>query len=179
MEERDEVLEYMINKEWEKESKIERKYYLLEIAQNSKNSEELSNKIGGMLIFNQITEQLLKEAIICSIAYIKAEIWPTSVQFDLQISKATFGKLIEYFKQFAIKKYNREILMKYLEKLNHGRNEVVHNLFDIEDTEVLKEKLNKYDELSEEVIVLLIEYYNAICDDLYDLDNRVNFESLK
>ena len=178
MEEKDEVLEYMVNREWEKESKIESKHFLLNIAKESRNSEELSTKIGGMLIFNQITEQLLKEIIICSIGYLKAEIWPASIEFNLQISKASFGKLLEYFKQFVIKEYNKDILIKHLEELNKSRNEMVHRLFDIEDMNELKNKLDDFGNMSLEVIELLVEYYNAICDNLYELDDRVNFESL-
>ncbi len=178
MEENDEVIEYMINREWEKESKIERKRFLFNIAKESKDSEEISQKIGGMLIFNQIAEQLLKEVIICSIGYLKAEIWPTSIEFNLQLTKCTFGKLIEYFKQLTIKEYNREILIECLEKLNKNRNDMVHKLFDIENIDVLKKKLNEYDELSEETIELLLEYYNAICERLIELDGRVDFKSL-
>ena len=141
MEEKDEVLEYMINKMWLNESKLERKYYLFEIAKESKNSEELSTRIGGVLIFNQITEQLLKEVIMCSIAYVKAEIWPTDIELKIKIQRATFGKLIDYFKQFTIKKYNREVLIESLMRLNKNRNEIVHKLFDIENSEILKNYL--------------------------------------
>lgn len=178
MEEKDEVLEYMANKEWQKESKIEGKNNLFRMAKESKKSEKLSNKIGGMLIYNQIIEQLLKEIIVCSIAYIKAEIWPTSVKLDVCVSKLTFGKLIEYFKKFVIKKYNREILIKYLEQLNNCRNEIVHKLFDFNEINQINLKLDEYGDLSDEVINLLLEYYNVISEELNDLDKRVNFESL-
>lgn len=178
MDEKDEVLEFMINREWCKESKIEGKLYLLKRAQESKEANQLSTRIGGMLIYNQIVEQLLKEIIICSIGYIKAEIWPSSVQMDINISKLTFGKLIEYFKKFVIKKYNREILIKYLEELNRQRNEIVHKLFDFEEVMQIETKLIEYGEMSDEVIGLLLEYYNSISEELFDLEKRVNFESL-
>lgn len=178
MQEKDEVLEYMINREWEKESKLTRKKYLLELAKESKDSSSISSKIGGMLIFNQITEQLLKEVIVSSIAYVKAEIWPTDVEFSISISKATFGKLIEFFKQFAIKQNNSEELVKFLEKLNVSRNEIVHKLFDIDEVALLGKKLDKYGELAESVIVLLMKYYSGICEYFYDLDRRVDFEDL-
>ena len=178
MEEKDEVLEYMINKEWTKESKIEGKIHLFKMAQESIKSEKLQDKIGGVLILNQVIEQLLREIIIASLSYVRAEIWPTEVELNIQTSKATFGKLIEYFKRFAIKKYNREILIKDLEKLNMNRNKLVHNLFDIKDESNLKEELKKYEEISDEVIELLIEYYNAISDGFFELTDRVDFESL-
>lgn len=176
MEEKDEVLEYMINKEWTKKSKIEGKWYLFKLAQKSIKSENLENKIGGVLILNQVIEQLLREVILSSLAYVKAEIWPASIELNIQTSKATFGKLIEYFKKFAIKKHNREILIKDLEELNVNRNKLVHNLFDIKDEKNLEIELSRYDEISEEIIGLLVEYYNAISDELFDLDKRVDFK---
>jgi hypothetical protein len=93
--------------------------------------------------------------------YVRAEIWPTNIELNIQTSKATFGKLIEYFKKFVIKKYNRDILIEDLEELNINRNKLVHNLFDIKDESNLKKELEKYEEISEEVIQLLIEYYNG------------------
>lgn len=97
---------------------------------------------------------------------------------DINISKLTFGKLIEYFKKFVIKKYNREILIKYLEELNRQRNEIVHKLFDFEEVMQIETKLIEYGEMSDEVIGLLLEYYNSISEELFDLEKRVNFESL-
>lgn len=178
MEEKDEVLEYMTNKEWTKESKIERKKSLVRMAKSNMKSKKLENKIGGVLILNQIIEQLLREVIISSIAYIKAEIWPSEVELTIQTSKATLGKLIELFKKFVIKEYNREVLIKLLERLLIYRNKLVHNLFDIKDVKSICKELMEYDKLSESVIELLIEYYNAISEQLFELDQRVNFNSL-
>lgn len=176
MEEKDEVLEYMKNKEWTKENKIESKKYLVRMAQSNMKSKKLENKIGGVLILNQIIEQLLKEVIISSIAYIKAEIWPSEVELSIQISKATLGKLIDFFKKFAIKKCNREVLINLLEKLLIYRNKLVHNLFDLKDEKNICEELIEYDNLSESIIELLIEYYNEISEQLFELDKRVNFD---
>lgn len=178
MKEKDEVLEYMKNKEWTKESKIESKMNLVRMAQSNMKSNKLENKIGGVLILNQIIEQLLREVIISSIAYIKAEIWPSEVELTIQTSKATLGKLIDFFKKFAIKKYNREVLIDLLEKLLIYRNKLVHNLFDLKDEKSICKELIEYDNLSESVIELLIEYYNAISEQLLELDKRVNFDFL-
>ncbi|MDF2866214.1 MAG: hypothetical protein K0R72_1032 [Clostridia bacterium] len=174
----DTVLEYMINKEWEKDYKAKRKIYLINLAEKSKREKDISNKIGSMLIYNQVIEQILKEVIICSVGYIKAEIWPSSIQLDINLDRATFGVLIEYFKQYAVKEYNRDIILEYLQKLNIERNKVVHKLFDIEDIRKLSKQLNEYGDLAYELIILLNEYYDQICWRLYDLNDRVDFESL-
>ena len=174
----DEVLNFMIKREWEDDSKEERKLYLHRLAQDGMRQKEITDKIGSMLIYNQIIEQLLKEVLVASVAYIKAEIWPSSVLFDLDLDKATFGKQIEFFRRFAIKEYNREIILDYLNRMKKQRNEVVHKLFSIDDLDLLGEQLIAFGDLATETMMLLLEYYNQICWRLYDLYERVDFSEL-
>ena len=171
----DEVIKFMINRDWEKDYKQERKIYLLNIAKECENSEKIADTIGGILIYNQLVEQFLKETIICSISYIKAEIWPSSVQMNLDFDKATFGVLIEYFKQFAVKEYNRDVILKYLKDIKKTRNDTVHRLFEIKDIKNLKNELNDYYGKSFELVMLLNEYYNEICWKLDDLSERIDW----
>jgi hypothetical protein len=96
---------------------------------------------------------------------------------EINLDKSTFGKLIEYFNQYAVKEYNRDIIEKYLKMLNEDRNKVVHKLFDIKNIDKLEKDLDNYSELAYEVIILLNEYYDQICWRLYDLDERVDFSS--
>ena len=167
----DEVIEFMLNKDWEKDYKKERKTYLLNIAKECEKSKKIADIIGGILIYNQ----LLKETIICSISYIKAEIWPSIVQMNLDFDKATFGNLIEYFKQFAIKEYNRDIILKYLRDIKKTRNDTVHRLFEIQDIKNLKNELKNYYGKAYELVILLNEYYDQICWKLYDLSDRIDW----
>lgn len=87
----------------------------------------------------------------------------------------TFGKLINEFKQYATIEHNREILLEYLHKYNVKRNEVVHNLFGIEDLEKLAIELDEYALLADEIVHLLVEYDNSVCEKFCDLDTRVDF----
>lgn len=105
--EMDEVLAFMVNKDWEKDEKASRKVYLHKIARESSKSDVPAQKIGGMLIYNQIIEQLLREIVIGSIAYVKAEIWPAEVQLDFKFNKMPLGNLISSFEQYATKETNR------------------------------------------------------------------------
>lgn len=175
----DEVVNYMINKEWEKDYRAERKTYLLNVAVECETSNKTSDLIGGMLIYNQLVEQFLKETIIVSIGYIKAEIWPAKVKMNLDFDKATFGVLIEYFKQFAIEEYNRDIIIKYLNDTKKTRNNMVHRLFEIEKIKDLKSELKDYYGKSYELVMLLNEYYNQITNKLYDLSIRIDFNEFK
>ena len=74
--------------------KKKEKKYLFKLAKQSKTQTEVSHKIGGMLIYNQLIEEFLKDITELSVIYIKAEIWPADVPLKLDFSKLTFGKLI-------------------------------------------------------------------------------------
>ena len=126
------ITEYMKNQDWSADRKKGRRRYLHRLAQDSRRDPDIASKIGGMLIYNQVIEELLTGIVELSINYIKAEIWPVSVSLEVDLDKATFGKVIEYFTQFATVEPNRELILSHLKKFNIKRNQVVHDLFDIE-----------------------------------------------
>lgn len=162
-------------KKWADDIKGDRKAYLFRLAMQSKTSQDVSGKIGAMLIYNQVIEQFLADIIELSINYIKTEIWPASVSLRIDFEKVTFGKMIELFKQYATIEFNRDILLSYLKKYKVKRNEVVHNLFDIEDFVELSKELDEYAELAEEIVFMLFDYDNAVCEKFCDLQQRVDF----
>ena len=172
------AVEYIANRRWAEDQKSERKRYLHRLAQESKRDPDISSKIGGMLIYNQVIEESLADIVQMSIFYIKAEIWPVSVSLDIDLEKATFGKMIEYFKQFATVESNREQILSYLKKFNIKRNQVVHDLFDIRDLDKLAEELNDYAELADSIIQLLSEYDRQVCDNFCQLEKRTDFRKL-
>lgn len=171
----DTIVKYMIERKWADDEKTDRKVFLWKLAQKSKEEKDVSHKIGGMLIYNQLIEEFLKDITELSVNYIKAEIWPADVCLKLDFSKMTFGKLINEFKQYATIEHNREILLEYLHKYNVKRNEVVHHLFGIEDLEKLAIELDEYALLADEIVHLLVEYDNSVCEKFCDLDTRVDF----
>ena len=171
----DTIVKYMIERKWADDEKTDRKVFLWKLAQKSKEEKDVSHKIGGMLIYNRLIEEFLKDITELSVNYIKAEIWPADVCLKLDFSKMTFGKLINEFKQYATIEHNREILLEYLHKYNVKRNEVVHNLFGIEDLEKLAIELDEYALLADEIVHLLVEYDNSVCEKFCDLDTRVDF----
>lgn len=164
------VVEYMTNREWADDLKGERKNSLFHLALESQKKQDVSSKIGAMLIFNQVIEQFLEDIIELSIYYIKAKIWPASVSLKIDFEKVTFGKMIDLFKQYATIEYNRDIILKYLKQFSNKRNKVVHHLFEIEDLNVLSEELDEYALLAEEIVCLLIEYDGQICERFCDLE---------
>ena len=116
----------------------------MKLANDSANNKDIASKKGSMLIYNQLLEEYFKDIVEYSAYYKKAEIWPAEVNLSFDFSKTTFGSLIGSFKRFAMKEYNRDIIINYLIKYNEKRNQVVHHLFDIEDLSALAIELNEY-----------------------------------
>lgn len=173
------ILDYVANRMWAEDQKSERKRYLYRLAQQSKEDSDIASKIGGMLIYNQVIEQFLLDIVEMSIYYIKAEIWPVSVSLEIELDKATFGKMIEYFKQFATVEPNRELILSHLKKFNIKRNEVVHDLFDIQDLNKLVSELNDYASLADEIIGLLAEYDSQVCENFCLLEKQTDFSRFR
>ena len=175
----DSIVTYMINRGWLVDQKTERKRYLHKLARQSKFDKDIASKIGGMLIYNQFIEQHLTDIVDMSIHFIKAETWPVAVSLDVELDKSTFGKIIEYFKQFATFEPNRELILTYLKKFNIKRNQVVHDLFDVQDLQNLAQELDDYAELADEIIDLLTAYDKQVCDNFVQLEKRVNFRKYR
>ena len=98
-----------------------------------------------------------------------------SVSLEVELDKATFGKLIEYFKQFATVESNREVILSFLKKFNIKRNEVVHDLFDIRDLDRLALELQEYAELADKIVRLLADYDRQVYENFCELEKRVDF----
>ncbi len=174
----DPVAEYMLQRKWSVDQKSARKRYLCSLARQSKQDKDLSSKIGGMLIYNQVIEQLLSDIVEMSIYYIKAQIWPVSVSLDIELDSSTFGKVIEYFKQFATVEPRRDEILAMLRKFNIKRNHVVHDLFDIQDLKKLSRELDGYAELADEIIRMLDDYSDQVCENFCQLEKRRDFRRL-
>lgn len=172
----DEIVEYMVKEAWKTDLKRKRKLELWNLAKESQQDVDVSHKIGGLLIYNQLIDEFLKDLVEYSIYYIKAEIWPASFALKIDFEKKTFGQNIKCFEQYATVEPNRELLIKYLKRFNKKRNQVVHNLFVIEDMQKLKEEIHEHFYLADEIIQLLVEYDNNVCEEFVDLCNRVDFE---
>lgn len=169
------ITEFMAKRKWDRENKVHRMRYLHTLARESKNSQDISAKIGGMLIYNQVIEQFLSDIVEMSIYYIKAQIWPVEVELDVDLDKSTFGKVIEYFKQYATVEPNRDRILSYLKKFNTKRNQVVHDLFDIENLSNLAKEMDDYVDLADEILRMLMEYETQVRANFCQLNDKMNF----
>lgn len=168
--------QYIKQRKWALDQNTDRKMYLFRVAKKSTENQDFAAKIGGILIYNQVIEQFLADIIEMSIYYIKVSVLPDSVSLDVEPDKATFGKMIEYFRQFAIVEPNREKILADLKKFNTKRNQVVHDLFDVEDLGKLYHELADYAELADEIIILLDAYDNQVCRKFCQLEKKLDLQ---
>ena len=172
----EDIIRYLTERKWSVDSKLSRRRYLTRLARESRRDPDIAGKIGGMLIWNQVIEQMLKDIVDTSIHFIKARIWPVSVELRIDLDSATFGKVIDYFKQYATVQEDREEILQRLKKFNIKRNQVVHDLFDIGDLRRLGTELDEYADLAEETMALLEKYDERVCDDFRELERRVGLK---
>ena len=168
--------QYMRQRKWAQDQNTDRKMYLFRVAKKSADSQDIAAKIGGILIYNQVIEQFLADIIEMSICYIKASVLPVSVDLEIDLDKATFGKMIEYFRQYAIAEDNQGQILTYLKQFNVKRNQVAHDLFDVKDLEQLKQELSDYANLADEIIFLLDEYDNRVCKKFCEMEKSRNLQ---
>ena len=109
----------------------------------------------------------------------KARIYPVSVELQIDLDSATFGKVIDYFRQYATLENDREEILAHLKRFNSKRNQVVHDLFDIGDLKRLGTELDEYADLAEETMALLEKYDERVCDDFRELERRVDFSKIR
>lgn len=165
----DEIKEHIKKKKWLVDPKEDQFFHYYKIAQECCKSNKVEDLVSAILLYNQLVEKILRDIIIVSIIVMKAKIWPEKVELDINLNRATFGKMIEYFKRFAIEKYNRSVIIKYLNGILPIRNKVIHKIFDIEN---LNEELKDYFGKADELVLMLNGYYNSIAEHiLYDFEN--------
>ena len=166
---------YIRERKWAVDQNTDRKMFLFRIAKKSAENQDFAGKIGGILIYNQVIEQFLADIIEMSIYYLKAAALPAQINLEAELDKATFGKMIESFRQYAITTPSQEKILSYLRKFNTKRNQIVHDLFDVEDLGQLYRELTAYSELADEIILLLDEYDNQICKCFCQLEQQTGF----
>lgn len=164
-----EIEEYMVNGHWKTVMNEERKRELWKMAKESQSSNDIKTKIGGLLIYNQVIDECLKDIVDYCVWYMKASIWPVAISLTPDFSKKTFGQVIELFCRCSTVEYNREIIIGDLRKFNKARNTIVHNLFSIKNLQDLEKDIDDYLLLGEEIFDLLLEYDNCICERFIEL----------
>lgn len=172
------IFESMKNKDWWMDKFKARKIELISSCRRINSNSSISRKIGGLLLWQQVIEQFLKEIIQISLTYVKAEIWPTKIDFKIDYDKKTFGQIIDMYKNYSVDYEDRPKIIGFLKTINDNRRIVTHKMFNVEDLEELENLFKSSYDIHEELLQLLLDHYILIGDNLEELNDRVDFEHL-
>ena len=172
------IFESMKNKDWWIDKFKARKIELIRSCRKINSNSSISRKIGGLLLWQQVIEQFLKEINQISLTYVKAEIWPTKIDFKIDYDKKTFGQIIDMYKNYSVDYEDRPKIIGFLKTINDNRRMVTHKMFNVEDLEELENLFESSYDIHEELLQLLLDHYILIGDNLEELNDRVDFEHL-
>ena len=172
------IFEAMKNKDWWIDKFKARKIELIRSCKGINSNSSISRKIGGLLLWQQVIEQFLKEINQISLTYVKAEIWPTKIDFNIDYDRKTFGQVIEIYKNYSVDYEDRPKILGHLKTINDNRRTITHKMFGVEDLEDLESVFESSYEIHEELLQLLLDHYILIGNKLEELKTRVNWEDL-
>ena len=170
------IFEAMKNKDWWIDNFKSRKIELIRSCRKINSNSSISRKIGGLLLWQQVIEQFLKEIIQISLTYVKAEIWPTKIDFKIDYDRKTFGQVIEIYKNYSVDYEDRPKILEHLKTINDNRRTITHKMFEVENLEDLEDIFESSYNIHEELLQLLLDHYILVGNNLEDLKTRVDWE---
>ena len=170
------IFEAMKNKDWWIDKFKARKIELIKSCRRINSNSSISRKIGGLLLWQQVIEQFLKEINQISLTYVKAEIWPTKIDFKIDYDRKTFGQVIEIYKNYSVDYEDRPKILGHLKTINDNRRTITHRMFEVENLEDLEDIFESSYNIHEELLKLLLDHYILIGNNLEDLKKRVDWE---
>lgn len=170
------IFEAMKNKDWWIDKFKSRKIELIRSCRKINSNSSISRKIGGLLLWQQVIEQFLKEIIQISLTYVKAEIWPTKIDFKIDYDRKTFGQVIEIYKNYSVDYEDRPKILEHLKTINDNRRTITHKMFEVENLEDLEDIFESSYNIHEELLKLLLDHYILVENNLEDLKTRVDWE---
>lgn len=170
------IFEAMKNKDWWIDKFKSRKIELIRSCRKINSNSSISRKIGGLLLWQQVIEQFLKEIIQISLTYVKAEIWPTKIDFKIDYDRKTFGQVIEIYKNYSVDYEDRPKILEHLKTINDNRRTITHKMFEVENLEDLEDIFESSYNIHEKLLQLLLDHYILVGNNLEDLKTRVDWE---
>lgn len=170
------IFEAMKNKDWWIDKFKSRKIELIRSCRKINSNSSISRKIGGLLLWQQVIEQFLKEIIQISLTYVKAEIWSTKIDFKIDYDRKTFGQVIEIYKNYSVDYEDRPKILEHLKTINDNRRTITHKMFEVENLEDLEDIFESSYNIHEELLKLLLDHYILVENNLEDLKTMVDWE---
>lgn len=141
---------------------------LNEIADNSFKKENVEGYLASLLIYHQLTEELIKILIDCSTFYIQLSVFPQEFQ-KKELKRKMFGQLIQELKHSVMDDKTKKLIQKSQE-LNNLRIRMVHKLTLKSSIFNIKRQCKRVQNLFNSILELF--------DEIYD-DCRVTFKDFK
>lgn len=141
---------------------------LNELADSSFEKKTIEGYLASVLIYHQLTEELIRILIESSTFYIQLRVFPQEFQ-DRKLKKKMFGQLIQELNQ-SILDEKIHIFVEKAINLNSLRIEIVHRL-------TTSETIKKVKKQCEKVQIIFNEIWKLF-DEIYD-NYRVTYKDLK
>ena len=120
---------------------FDRPYFLDELnslADEAYGSNTVHGYLAALLIYHQLTEEMLRLLLEYSEFFVQLELAPIEIHFPIP-EKAMFGRVLESAKT-AMEFENKTELLSLAQSINRGRIELVHGLTKQENPEAISQK---------------------------------------
>lgn len=131
---------------------------LNELADSSFEKKTIEGYLASVLIYHQLTEELIRILIESSTFYIQLRVFPQEFQ-DRKLKKKMFGQLIQELNQ-SILDEKIHIFVEKAINLNSLRIEIVHRLTTSETIKKVKKQCEKVQIIFNEILELFDEIYD-------------------
>ena len=129
-------------KDRDKWPEFDRPHFLEElnaIADEAIESDTVHGYLAALLIYHQLTEEMIRLLLECSEFFVQLSIAPAEIHFPIP-EKAMFGRLLDSAKS-SIDFENRDELIALAQVINKDRIDLVHGLTKQESLDKVKEKV--------------------------------------
>nr|MBL8412664.1 hypothetical protein [Dechloromonas sp.] len=158
---------------------FDRPYFLDELNGIADDAYELNTVHGylaGLLIYHQLTEEMLRLLLQYSEFYVQLSLAPVEIHFPIP-DKAMFGRLLDAAKS-SMDFENKADLLFLAQKINTGRIELVHGLTKQEDSSAINSKAQNVKLLFDEFYTKFIKAQDWFLLCFKDFRKNVEWEEL-
>ncbi len=158
---------------------FDRPYFLDElngIADEAYDSRTVHGYLAALLVYHQLTEEMLRLLLQLSEFLVQLELAPTEIHFPIP-EKAMFGRLLEAAK-FAIEFENKADLLSLAQAINRDRIDLVHGLTKQETSEAIDQKVQAVKAHFEEFYAKFVEAQDWFLLSFKDLRKDRDWEEL-
>ena len=144
------------------------------LAEESVSKNTIEGYLAALLIFHQLTEEILKILLKKAEFFMQVQIFPAEIHFP-ERDKMMFGKLIDELRN-TVSFENKSNIVKLAEELNSIRIEIVHKLTKQPSIKSIKPKVLKAYDIFEKIFDLFGESHEYFQLTFKDLKKDIDWE---